>query len=130
MTKSEGEIVQIIGPVVDVYFEDNLPEIFGALKINDLVLEVQEHLGNGVVRTIAMGATEGLSRGDLVTNLESPITTPVGNQTLGRILNVLGEPVDGGKALEAKEKWSIHKKAPKFSEQNPEVSILETGIFP
>jgi len=128
MKKTEGEIIQVIGPVVDVHFTDVLPEIFGALKINNLVLEVQGHLGNGVVRTIAMGATEGLSRGDIVTNLESPIKTPVGNQTLGRILNVLGEPVDGGKAISADESWSIHKKPPKFSEQNPEVSILETGI--
>jgi F-type H+-transporting ATPase subunit beta len=126
--KNLGTITQIIGPVVDIYFESKTPEIYGALKKDDLILEVQEHIGHGEVRAIAMGATEGLSRGDKVENLESPISIPVGKDTLGRIMNVLGKPADGGKEIKSKEKWSIHKPPPKFSEQNPEVQILETGM--
>ncbi len=127
-TLNKGKITQIIGPVVDVYFENGVPGIYEALQIDDLRFEVQEQLGNGVVRTIAMGPTEGLSRGDIVESLGSTITTPVGDVTLGRILNVFGEPIDGGAAIEAIEKWSIHKKPPKFEDQNPDVNILETGI--
>ena len=119
-----GVISQIIGPVVDVYFANEVPEIFGALQKDGLKFEVQEHLGSGVVRTIAMGPTEGLSRGDVVADLEESISTPVGNKTLGRILNVFGEPIDGGKEIVAEEKWSIHKKPPKFHEQNPEINVL------
>ena len=123
-----GVITQIIGPVVDVYFEKKVPEIYGALSKDNIILEVQEQLGGKEVRTIAMGPTEGLSRGDIITDLGRQILTPVGNQTLGRILNVFGEPVDGGKEINTSEKWAIHKKPPKFYEQNPEVIILETGI--
>src|SRR3989344_8626940 len=120
-----GVITQIIGPVVDVYFEKKVPEIYGALSKDNIILEVQEQLGGKEVRTIAMGPTEGLSRGDIITDLGRQILTPVGNQTLGRILNVFGEPVDGGKEIVAEEKWSIHKKPPKFHEQNPEINVLE-----
>jgi F-type H+/Na+-transporting ATPase subunit beta len=123
-----GIITQIIGPVVDVMFESNTPPIYGALKKDDLIFEIQQLLGGGEVRAIAMGAIEGLSRGDKVEYLGSPISIPVGNETLGRILNVLGQTVDGGSELKAKEKWSIHKSPPKFSEQNPEIQILETGM--
>lgn len=126
--KNKGVITQIVGPVVDIYFEKNPPQIYGALKTGDLILEVQQQLGEGEVRAIAMGATEGLSRGDGVEDLGTPIKVPVGNVTLGRILNVLGETVDGGKPLNSKETWSIHKAPPKFSEQNPNVQILETGM--
>ncbi len=123
-----GTITQIIGPVVDVHFEDTTPEIYGALKKDNLIFEVQEHIGKGEVRAIAMGPTEGLSRGDAIENLGHPISIPVGKNTLGRIMNVLGEPADGGAQVDSKEKWSIHKTPPKFSEQNPELQVLETGM--
>src|SRR3989344_572660 len=113
-----GVITQIIGPVVDVYFEKKVPEIYGALRKDNIILEVQEQLGGREVRTIAMGPTEGISRGDIVIDMEGPISTPVGNKTLGRILNVFGEPVDGGKEIGVSEKWAIHKRPPKFFEQN------------
>lgn len=123
-----GKITQIIGPVVDVYFSDDVPEVYGALSVSNLKLEVQEQLGEGVVRAIALGPTDGLFRGQEVVNLGGPIKTPVGQKTLGRILNVFGEPIDGGSQIVAKDSWSIHKKPPKFYEQNPEINILETGI--
>ncbi len=95
-----GKITQVIGAVVDVQFDDHLPAILNALECDNngqrLVLEVAQHLGENTVRTIAMDASEGLVRGDVVTDLEAPITVPVGDETLGRILNVVGEPVDGG----------------------------------
>lgn len=126
--KNMGVITQIIGPVVDIYFKDKTPEIYGALKKDELILEVQEQIGRGEVRTIAMGPTESLSRGDVVESLGRPISIPVGKSTLGRILNVLGEPADGGGKIESKQYWSIHKSPPKFSEQNPDIQILETGM--
>src|SRR5512143_241521 len=98
-TKNIGKITQIVGPVVDVYFENSTPAIFDALRKENLILEVQQQLGQGVVRAIAMGATEGLSRGDEVESLGEPITVPVGKPTLGRIINVLGEPADGREKL-------------------------------
>ena len=95
---SQGKITQIIGAVVDVTFENNLPEIYTALEVNNggnkLILEVAQHLGENAVRTIAMDATEGLKRGDLVANTGAPISVPVGPETLGRIINVIGEPID------------------------------------
>lgn len=124
-----GVITQITGPVVDVSFEKITPPIYQALKTsNNLVLEVQEHLGEGEVRTIAMGATEGLARGDKVWDLGGPIQIPVGKETLGRVINVLGEPIDLGKPIKSKMFSPIHKKPPQFSEQIPEIRILETGI--
>jgi len=127
-SKNIGKITQIIGPVIDVLFEKQKPAIHEALKKDNLILEVQEHLGDNEVRAIAMGAAEGLSRGDSVEALGHAISIPVGADTLGRIVNVLGEPVDGGGKINSKENWSIHRKPPKFSEQNPEIKILETGI--
>ena len=127
-----GKITQIIGAVVDVSFESDLPEIYTALEVsnqgNKLVLEVAQHLGEGGVRTIAMDSTEGLKRGDVVVNTGAPISVPVGPETLGRIINVIGEPIDDRGAVKTKEKWSIHRQAPKFTDQATETEMLVTGI--
>ena len=128
----KGKITQIIGAVVDVNFEDDLPEIFTALEANNsgnkLILEVAQHLGENDVRTIAMDATEGLKRGDEVTNTGSPISVPVGPETLGRIINVVGESIDEKGEVKTKEKWPIHRPAPKFTDQATETEQLVTGI--
>ena len=132
MANAKGKITQVIGAVVDVQFDGELPQILNALTTDNggktLVLEVAQHLGEGTVRAIAMDATEGLVRGQEVTDTAGPITVPVGRATLGRILNVVGEPVDEGKPLGKTEKRSIHRDAPEFSEQATESVILETGI--
>ena len=132
MANAKGKITQVIGAVVDVQFDGDLPQILNALTTDNggktLVLEVAHHLGEGTVRAIAMDATEGLVRGQEVTDTAGPITVPVGRATLGRILNVVGEPVDEGKALGKTAKRSIHQDAPEFSEQATESVILETGI--
>ena len=129
---SKGKITQIIGAVVDVKFDGELPEILSALECkngdNRLVLEVAQHLGESSVRTIAMDATEGLKRGDEVTATGSPIQVPVGPETLGRIINVIGEPIDEKGEVKTKEKWPIHRAAPEFSDQSTETEILVTGI--
>ena len=129
---NKGKITQIIGAVVDVNFEDDLPEIFTALEANNsgnkLILEVAQHLGENDVRTIAMDATEGLKRGDEVTNTGSPISVPVGPETLGRIINVVGESIDEKGEVKTKEKWPIHRPAPKFTDQATETEQLVTGI--
>jgi len=130
--KAVGKITQVIGAVVDVQFEDSLPAILNALETdnngNRLVLEVAQHLGENTVRTVAMDATEGLVRGGVVTDTESTITVPVGTATLGRIMNVIGEPVDEKGPIVTKERRSIHGDAPAFSEQSTESEILVTGI--
>jgi F-type H+/Na+-transporting ATPase subunit beta len=125
-----GKIVQIIGAVVDVEFpRDNLPKVYDALNVKGgLVLEVQQQLGDGVVRTIAMGTTDGLSRGVEVTNTGDAIKVPVGQATLGRIMNVLGEAIDEKGPIGEKEKWTIHRDAPSYAEQAPASELLETGI--
>lgn len=132
MANAKGKVTQVIGAVVDVQFEDHLPEILNALDTENngkkLVLEVAQHLGENTVRTIAMDATEGLVRGATVTDTGGPITIPVGNATLGRILNVIGEPVDEQGPVEAAESRAIHQPAPEFSEQSTESEILVTGI--
>ena len=132
MTKNIGIVTQIIGAVVDVQFKDELPEILNALETenngNRLVLEVAQHLGESTVRAVAMDATEGLVRGAKVTDLGGPISVPVGNETLGRILNVVGDPVDEKGPVKASEKRPIHQPAPEFSEQSTETEILVTGI--
>jgi len=129
---SKGKITQIIGAVVDVKFDGELPEILSALECkngdNRLVLEVAQHLGESSVRTIAMDATEGLKRGDEVTATGAPIKVPVGPETLGRIINVIGEPIDEKGEVKTKEKWPIHRSAPEFSDQSTETEILVTGI--
>ena len=127
-----GKIIQIIGAVIDVQFEDDLPEILTALEVdnsgNKLILEVAQHLGENRVRTVAMDSTEGLKRGDQVKNTGAPISVPVGPETLGRIMNVIGQPIDQRGELKTKEKWPIHRDAPKFTDQSTETEILETGI--
>ena len=127
-----GKITQIIGAVVDVNFENELPEIYTALETNNsgnkLILEVAQHLGENDVRTIAMDATEGLKRGDEVINTGSPISVPVGPETLGRIINVVGDSIDEKGDVKTKEKWPIHRAAPKFTDQATETEQLVTGI--
>ena len=132
MAQAVGKITQVIGAVVDVQFEDNLPQILNALTTENngkkLILEVAQHLGENTVRTIAMDATEGLVRGQKVTDNGAPITIPVGNATLGRIMNVVGEPIDEKGPVEATEHRSIHADAPAFAEQATTSEVLETGI--
>ncbi len=127
-----GHIIQVIGAVVDVQFEGDLPPILNALETENagqrLVLEVAQHLGENAVRTVAMDSTEGLVRGAKVADTGGPITVPVGIGTLGRILNVVGEPVDERGPVEATERRPIHREAPSFTEQSTESEILETGI--
>ncbi len=128
---SQGKIVQIIGAVVDVEFpRDAIPRVYDALKLVDvdLTLEVQQQLGDGVVRTIAMGSTDGLKRGLAVSNTGAPITVPVGKATLGRIMDVLGNPVDEAGPVNADQKRAIHQPAPKFDELSSTTELLETGI--
>ena len=128
----KGKITQVIGAVVDVRFEGDLPEILTALECqngqNRLVLEVAQHLGESSVRTIAMDATEGLKRGDEVKDTGAPIKVPVGPETLGRIVNVVGEPIDEKGKVNTKESWPIHRAAPTFNDQSTETEILVTGI--
>ena len=128
---SQGKIVQIIGPVVDVEFpRDAIPNVFDALKLvdTDLTLEVQQLLGDGVVRTIAMGSSDGLKRGLAVANTGNPISVPVGMKTLGRIMDVLGNPIDEAGPIGADDDWAIHRAAPKFDELSSSSELLETGI--
>jgi len=138
---STGKIVQVIGPVVDVEFEPGrLPGIYNALLVEGvenkdifsysqkLTLEVAQHLGESQVRTIAMAATDGLRRGMTVNDTGAPISIPVGPETLGRILNVVGEPVDKGPAIQTKKTYSIHRPAPPFEDQSTKVEMFETGI--
>jgi F-type H+-transporting ATPase subunit beta len=128
---SAGNIVEIIGAVVDVEFPRNsVPKVYDALKVNDagLTLEVQQQLGDGIVRTIAMGSTDGLRRGLSASNTGAPISVPVGVKTLGRIMNVLGDPVDEKGPIGADTSWPIHRPAPTFAEQAAGVELLETGI--
>ena len=130
--KSAGRISQIIGPVVDVAFDGELPEIYNALEVTNsgerLVLEVQQQLPGNIVRAIAMSSTDGLKRGTEVKNTGKPISVPVGNVTLGRMFNVLGDPIDGKEAADRKEELPIHRAAPPLTEQSTRTEILETGI--
>ena len=144
--KTTGTIKRIIGPVVDVDFGDTLPEIYTALEVmknsdvgrpetgrptsefKKIILEVEQHLGGGIVRTVAMDTTDGLSRGMSVTSTGAPISVPVGSDTLGRIFNVLGEAIDDGKTIVVDKKLPIHRQAPEYVTQATKVEILETGI--
>src|ERR687896_215796 len=133
-----GHVVQVIGPVLDVEFEpEHLPEIYNALTIEDdsggfpvrLTAEVQQHIGQNQVRAVAMSSTDGVTRGMKVTDTGGPITAPVGAAPLGRILNVLGEPVDGGPPLPKNvDRWPIHRETPKFTDLEPKTEVFETGI--
>jgi F-type H+-transporting ATPase subunit beta len=128
---SSGQIVEIIGAVVDVEFSrEDVPRIYDALIVDDtnLTLEVEQQLGDGIVRTIAMGPSDGLKRGLSVTNTAVPISVPVGEKTLGRIMDVLGEPVDHAGEVGAAEKWPIHRPAPSYEDQAGGEELLETGI--
>ncbi|MCH2264273.1 MAG: F0F1 ATP synthase subunit beta [SAR86 cluster bacterium] len=128
---SKGTVIQIIGAVIDVEFpKEGLPKIYDALKVDEtgLVLEVQQHLGDGIVRTIAMGPSEGLKRGVSATNTGEYISVPVGEGTLGRIMNVLGEPIDEKGKIKSDEKMPIHRKAPSYEDQVGSSELLETGI--
>jgi F-type H+-transporting ATPase subunit beta len=138
---NEGKIVQVIGPVVDVEFEPgHLPAIYNALQVlgvenkdifsysQKLILEVAQHLGESKVRAVAMASTDGLTRGMSVQDTGGPISIPVGKETLGRILNIIGEPVDKGPAIEARKQYPIHRPAPPFEQQSTKVEMFETGI--
>ncbi|HEV7701911.1 MAG TPA: F0F1 ATP synthase subunit beta, partial [Candidatus Paceibacterota bacterium] len=133
--QTTGTIKKIIGPVVDVDFGNdakNMPDIYTALEVSKgdkkIVLEVEQHLGGGVVRTVAMDTTDGLSRGMPVVSTGAPISVPVGSDTLGRIFNVLGEAIDEGKPIASDKKLPIHRGAPEYVKQATKVEILETGI--
>lgn len=128
-----GNVVQIIGPVLDIKFDsNNLPNLLNAIEINHqgkkIICEVSQHIGDDVVRCIAMSATDGLVRGMEAIDTKGPISVPVGEQTLGRIFNVLGESIDNKEPVNSSEKWPIHRDAPEFKEQNNATEILETGI--
>ena len=128
-----GKIVQVMGPVVDVEFEDNdLPFIKDALEVDNggkrCVMEVAQHIGNNTVRCIMLAASEGLHKDMEVVATGSGITVPVGQGTLGRLFNVLGDTLDGGKTLEGEKHWCIHRDPPSFEDQSPVVEVLETGI--
>jgi len=136
--KNVGRVEQVTGVVLDVAFPDHVPEIYHALELEvepeggrtegRLICEVQQHLGDERVRAIAMDATDGVKRGDKVTDTGSPITVPVGDATLGRIFNLLGEPIDEGGDVDVKERWPIHRPAPEVEDLTPSQEILETGI--
>ena len=128
---SSGQIVQIIGAVIDVEFpRDSVPKVYDALLLEggETTLEVQQQLGDGIVRTIAMGSTEGLKRGLKAENTGNPISVPVGTQTLGRIMDVLGRPIDEAGEIGEEERWAIHRKAPGYADQAASADLLETGI--
>ena len=141
MSTEAGKVVQIIGPVVDVEFQPgHLPNIYNALKISqpgdpntgqeaiELTLEVAQHLGENRTRAIAMSSTDGLVRGMPVNDTGAPISVPVGRETLGRMVNVIGEPVDGCGPVNTKKNWSIHREAPSLEDQETSTEVLETGI--
>jgi len=128
-----GKISQVIGPVVDVEFEKDLPEIYSALEValgdnKKLVLETHQHLGSNKVRAVAMGSTDGLRRKMEVIDTGAPISVPVGKETLGRMFNLLGEPIDGMEAVKTEKRFPIHRPTPDFTDQSTEAEILETGI--
>ncbi|MCD6423871.1 MAG: F0F1 ATP synthase subunit beta, partial [Anaerolineales bacterium] len=134
MTDASGKIIEIKGGVIDALFDvENMPMIYDALVVevedgDDLVLEVENHLGGGEVRCVAMGPTPGLKRGMKVTGTGAPIMVPVGEQVLGRVMNVLGQPVDGKGEISSNEYYPIHRLAPSFEDQSTEVEVFETGI--
>ena len=133
MSKHIGTVTQIIGPVLDIRFADNeLPELLNAIEIplGDTVItaEVAQHIGDNVVRCIAMASTDGLQRGAQATDTGEPIRVPVGEACLGRVFNLLGDPIDDGEAPKTEEKWPIHRPAPSYEDQQPATEILETGI--
>ncbi|MEI8338182.1 MAG: F0F1 ATP synthase subunit beta [bacterium] len=128
-----GKVIQVIGAVVDIEFGENVPAIYNAISVtkedgSTIILEVASHLGEGRVRCVSMGPTDGLRRGDETIDTGAPISVPVGKEVLGRMFNLLGEPIDNMPQVTTKERWPIHRKAPTFAEQSTEVKIFETGI--
>ncbi len=133
MAKNIGTVTQIVGPVLDIRFsDDRLPQLLTAIEIphdgKTIVAEVAQHIGDNVVRCIAMGSTDGLQRGIQAIDTGAPITVPVGEQCLGRVFNLLGQPIDNGKPIKTKERWPIHRSVPSYDEQATDSVILETGI--
>ena len=134
MSENSGKVVQVIGPVVDIKFgSENLPSIYNAIEIKTgqgktLVVEVEQHVGDDIVRTIAMDATEGLQRGMEAVDTGKPITVPVGRECLGRLFNVLGHTIDEGEEVKTSQYYPIHRPAPSFEEQSVSPEMFETGI--
>ncbi len=133
MSNTKGTVVQVMGPVLDIRFpEEHLPELLQAIRVENgeevIIAEVAQHIGDNVVRCIAMSSTDGLARGAVAENTGSSITVPVGEGCLGRVFNLLGQPIDGGAPVETEEKWAIHRQAPSYEEQETSTEILETGI--
>ena len=133
MAKNIGTVVQVVGPVLDIRFpEESLPQLLSAIEVKQgdrvVVAEVAQHIGDNVVRCIAMSSTDGLQRGIEAVDTGSAITVPVGEQCLGRVFNLLGQPIDNKPAPQASEQWPIHRPAPAYDEQEPATEILETGI--
>ena len=133
MAKNKGTVIQVMGPVLDIRFaDDQLPQLLSAIEIpngeNTIVAEVAQHIGDNVVRCIAMSSTDGLQRGTEAVDTGAPISVPVGEECLGRVFNLLGQPIDNGPAPETKEHWPIHRPAPSYDEQQSATEILETGI--
>ena len=133
MANQKGTVIQVMGPVLDIRFPDNqLPSLLSAIEIpcggQTITAEVAQHIGDNVVRCIAMSSTDGLQRGTEAVNTGSPITVPVGEECLGRVFNLLGQPIDNKPAPNAPERWPIHRPAPAYEDQQPATEILETGI--
>ncbi len=133
MSKNTGTVIQVMGPVLDIRFaDDQLPLLLSAIEIpngdNTIVAEVAQHIGDNVVRCIAMSSTDGLARGAMAYDTGAPITVPVGDECLGRVFNLLGQPIDNKSAVNGSENWPIHRPAPAYDEQQPATEILETGI--
>ena len=133
MAKNKGTVVQVMGPVLDIRFEeDQLPSLLNAIEVPNgdktIIAEVAQHIGDNVVRCIAMSSTDGLQRGTEVTDTGAPISVPVGEECLGRVFNLLGQPIDNKPDVATQERWPIHRPAPSYEEQQPATEILETGI--
>ena len=133
MSKNNGTVIQGMGPVLDIRFaDDQLPKLLSAIRVpngeNTIVAEVAQHIGDNVVRCIAMSSTDGLQRGTEAVDTGSPISVPVGDQCLGRVFNLLGQPIDNKEAVQGEARWPIHRAAPSYEEQQPATEILETGI--
>ena len=133
MSTNKGTVIQVMGPVLDIRFPDNqLPQLLSAIRVpngeNTIIAEVAQHIGDNVVRCIAMSSTDGLQRGTEAEDTGAPISVPVGDECLGRVFNLLGEPIDNKPAVAGAESWPIHRPAPSYEEQQPATEILETGI--
>ena len=133
MSKHIGTVIQVMGPVLDIRFpDDQLPSLLSAIEVpngdNVIVAEVAQHIGDNVVRCIAMSSTDGLARGTQATDTGAPIRVPVGEECLGRVFNLLGQPIDNKEPIQGDDRWPIHRPAPSYEEQQPATEILETGI--